>query len=377
MTILRSEIVEQQIDRATGRAGRFVKEIVLVRGEVPLSMVRKRSATGRSDRATVLLVHGYGQNRYAWHLPSRSFVNHLANAGFDVFNLDLRGQGRSRKFGAPRPSVLAEYIEEDLPRAFEEVRRLSGRDDMFLVGHSLGGLISYAAAPFASQFIRGLVTIGSPFHFTQGSGILRFFAQVVATLDKSGVDVGNTSLPLRMLGRSMSALRGYLESPLYPIKLRGWHAGAIEPEILAEHLKYAFDVASVPVMLTMFRWSSGAFGGKAGAGTTRSDDGLSYAERFERCTMPLLVIAGTGDDLAPPDSVEPAYLLSRSPDKSYRELPLGHIDLLVGRDAPKTTWRMVERWIGERAARLRAAEAPTSSERRIQVALGGGQEDMP
>ncbi len=372
MTILRSEIVEQPIDRATGRAGKFVKEVVLVRGEAPLSMVRKRSATGVSDRATVLLVHGYGQNRYAWHLPSRSFVNHLAHAGFDVFNLDLRGQGRSRKFGAPRPAVLSEYIEEDLPRAFEEVRRLSGRDDMFLVGHSLGGLISYAAAPFAAQSIRGLVTIGSPFHFTQGSGILRFFAQVVATLDKSGFEVGDTSLPLRMLGRSMTALRGYLESPLYPVKLRGWHAGAIEPEILAEHLKYAFDAASIPVMFTMFRWSSGAFGGKAGA----RGDGLSYAERFERCTMPLLVIAGTGDDLAPPDSVEPAYLVSRSPDKSYRELPLGHIDLLVGRDAPKTTWRMVERWIGERAARLKPLEVPTPSERRMHAAMGG-QEDIP
>ncbi|HQX92822.1 MAG TPA: hypothetical protein PKX50_10130, partial [Thermomonas sp.] len=73
-----------------------------------------------------------------------------------------------------------------------------------------------------------MVTIGSPFHFTQGSGILRFFAQVVATLDKSGFDVGNASLPLRMLGRSMTALRGYLECPLYPVKLCCWHAGATE-----------------------------------------------------------------------------------------------------------------------------------------------------
>jgi len=372
VTILRSEVVEQPIDRATGRTGKFVKEVVLVRGEVPLSMVRKRSATGRDDRATVLLVHGYGQNRYAWHLPSRSFVNHLANAGFDVFNLDLRGQGRSRAYGAPRPSVLAEYIEEDLPRAFEEVRRATGRDDMFLVGHSLGGLISYAAAPFATQYIRGLCTIGSPFHFTQGSGILRFLAQIVATLDKAGVHVGNPPLPLRMLGRSMSALRFYLESPLYPIKLRGWHAGAIEPEILAEHMKYAFDLASIPVMLTMFRWSTGAFGG----GHASQHDGLSYAERFERATMPLLVIAGTGDDLAPPDSVEPAYLVSRSPDKTYRELPLGHIDLLVGRDAPKTTWRMVERWIGDRAAKLRP-DRETPSERTLRASGMSGQEDLP
>ncbi len=373
MTVLRSEIVEQPIDRATGRFGRFVKEVVLVRGEVPLSMVRKRSATAATDRGTVLLVHGYGQNRYAWHLPSRSFVNHLANAGFDVFNLDLRGQGRSRRYGAPRPQTLAEYIEEDLPRAFEEVRRTTGRDDMFLVGHSLGGLISYAAAPLACNILRGVVTIGSPFHFTQGSSILRFLAQVVATLDKMGIEVGNTSAPLRLLGRSMSALRGYLESPLYPVKLRGWHAGAIEPEILAEHLRYAFDIASIPVMLTMFRWSSGAFGGSIASKT----DGLSYAERFERCTLPLLVIAGTGDDLAPPESVEPAYLRSRSPDKTYRELPLGHIDLLVGKDAPRTTWRIVERWIGERAARLRAGgDAPTPSQRHTMTGWSG-QEDVP
>ncbi len=373
MTILRSEVVEQPIDRATGRSGRFVKEVVLVRGEVPLSMVRKRTANGPGDRATVLLVHGYGQNRYAWHLPSRSFVNHLAHAGFDVFNLDLRGQGRSRKYGAPRPQVLAEYIEEDLPRAFEEVRRTTGRDDMFLVGHSLGGLISYAAAPLATEFLRGIVTIGSPFHFTQGSAPLRFLAQVVATLDKAGFKAPNPQLPLRMLGRSMGALRFFLESPLYPIKLRGWHAGAIEPEILAEHLKYAFDLASLPVMLTMFRWSQGAFGGSASS----QSDGLSYGERFERCTLPLLVIAGTGDDLAPPDSVEPAYLRSRSPDKTYRELELGHIDLLVGKDAPKTTWRIVERWLGDRAARLSARDTPTQTERLSVISGLSGLEDVP
>jgi alpha-beta hydrolase superfamily lysophospholipase len=365
LTILRSEVVEQPIDRASGRTGRFVKELVLVRGDVPLSLVRKRSATGRDDRATVLLVHGYGQNRYAWHLPSRSFVNHLANAGFDVFNLDLRGQGRSRRFGGQRPRAVAEYIEEDLPRAFEEVRRTTGRDDLFLVGHSLGGLISYAAAPLATAFLRGLVTIGSPFHFTQGSGILRFLAGVVAMLDKAGIDVKDVPVPLRALGKSMHALRFYLESPLYPVKLRGWHAGAIEPEILAEHMKHAFDLASLPVMFSMFRWSDGAFGGSQ----AQKIDGLSYAERFERCTLPLLVIAGTGDDLAPPESVEPAYIVSRSPDKTYRELPLGHIDLLVGRDAPKSTWRMVERWLGERAAKLKS-ERPS-------VTGWEGQEDVP
>jgi len=372
VTILRSEIVEQFIDRRAGRSGRFVKEVVLVRGDVPLCLVRKRSAEQDGCKATVLLVHGYGQNRYAWHLPSRSFANHLAAAGFDVFNLDLRGQGRSRKVSGHRPLHLTEYIEEDLPRTFEEVQRTTGRDDLFILGHSLGGLITYATAPLATELVRGIVTIGSPYRFTKGSTALRVLAGMLSTLDRAGVPVGNLGnvpLPLRAIGATLRASRRFLESPLYPVRLRGWHAGAIEPDVLAEHMRLAFDIASLPVMLTMFRWSTSG-GGIFGGSLASQTDGLSFADRFEQCALPLLVIAGTADDLAPPASVEPAYLRSRSPDKAYRELPLGHIDLLVGRDAPRTTWIMVERWLSERAARLADGTRPVQS--------GWlGQEDVP
>jgi pimeloyl-ACP methyl ester carboxylesterase len=331
-----------------------------------VSDARDASKLDPPTRATVLLVHGYGQNRYAWHLPSRSFANHLAAAGFDVWNVDLRGQGRSRLIGAPTPHTLHEYIDEDMPRAIAEVVETTGRQDMFLVGHSLGGLLSYATAPLLERNIRGIVTIGSPYLFTRGSTTLRVLASLAAGLERVGVRVGKEAIPLRLVAKSMNAARRYMESPLYPIGLRGWHAGAIEPEILAEHLEQAFDVASLQVMLTMFGWSHGAFGGAIGGEASRRD-GLTYAERFERCRLPLLVIAGTGDDMAPPASVEPAYLRSNSPDKSYRELPLGHIDLLVGTDAPKTTWLIVERWLRDRSVQL--ARAVGSSY--------GGFEELP
>ncbi len=387
MTILRSELVDQAIDRRTGRHARFLKQRVLARGDVPLHFVRKRvvASDSKSDllkeardlakldpptRATVLLVHGYGQNRYAWHLPSRSFANHLAAAGFDVWNLDLRGQGRSRLVGAQSPHAMQEYISEDMPRAIAEVVETTGRDDMFLVGHSLGGLLSYACAPLLERNIRGIVTIGSPYLFTRGSTTLRVLASLASGLERVGLSVGShvgtQAIPLHMVAKGMGFARRYMESPLYPIGLRGWHAGAIEPEILAEHLDQAFDVASLQVMLTMFGWSGGAFGGAFGGEASRRD-GLTYAERFEKCQLPLLVIAGTGDDMAPPASVEPAYLRSGSPDKSYRELPLGHIDLLVGTDAPRTTWLIVERWLRDRCVRL--ARAAGSSY--------GGFEELP
>src|ERR1700740_2557021 len=110
-------------------------------------MVRKRlsgaaGAGGQGTRAPVLLVHGFGQNRYAWHLPSRSFANYLASAGYDVFNLDLRGHGRSRQLGAQPCTSAEDYVREDLPSAVDEVRALSGGRSVFLVGHSLGGIVS-------------------------------------------------------------------------------------------------------------------------------------------------------------------------------------------------------------------------------------------
>src|ERR1700678_4529853 len=106
--ILHHRIVEQLIDR--DESSTFRKEIVLTASQVPLAMVRKRAADRDGTRAPVLLVRGFGQNRHTWHLPARSFSNHLARAGFDVFNLDLRGYGRSRHFGAKAPRGVEDYV---------------------------------------------------------------------------------------------------------------------------------------------------------------------------------------------------------------------------------------------------------------------------
>src|ERR1700712_2381436 len=110
--ILQTEIVEQAVDGE--RRERFIKDVIAARdGTYPIGMVRKRllapakpvtSATASAVpitrgsipppsaapcRAAVLLIHGFGQNRYTWHTSRRSFANFLAAEGFDVFNLDL------------------------------------------------------------------------------------------------------------------------------------------------------------------------------------------------------------------------------------------------------------------------------------------------
>jgi alpha-beta hydrolase superfamily lysophospholipase len=337
--ILHGRIVDQAIDRPAGRRGSFVKEVVVTRGSHPLAMVRKRAApNGGGTVGTVLLVHGFGQNRYAWHLPSRSLANHLAAQGFDVFNLDLRGHGRSRHFGSKGPKSVHDYIDEDLPGAVEEIQRIAGDRPIWLVGHSLGGLVSYAAAPGLEGAVAGIASIGSPYHFTKGSlslGAVAAFVRIVSAVNVRP----NPALLLKPVGLGMAVLRRFAESPLYPIPWRGWHKGNVEPDVLEEHLKLAFDRAGLAEIIDMFEWANERqFGG----------EDSDYAPRFEALDLPLLVVAGAHDDLAPPASVRPGFTASRSRDKTYRTVEAGHIDLLVGRDAPKTTWSILSEWLTAR-----------------------------
>jgi polyhydroxyalkanoate synthase len=336
--ILHGRFVDQVIDR--GVRASFRKEIVVTPGPVPLAMVRKRSTTADAGSlGPVLLVHGFGQNRYAWHLPSRSLANHLARAGFDVFNLDLRGHGRSRQMGARMSRGVSDYIDEDLPLAVEEIQRHAGKVPVFLVGHSLGGLVSYAAAPKLNGAIAGVASLGSPYHFTRGSWTLGALGVLFRAMAIARVKPVNVPLFMTPWGLVMRHTRRVAESRFYPIPLRGWHAGALEPEIFEEHLRLAFDRGSIVELVSMFSWAADRkFGG------SESD----FVERFEKMDIPLLVVAGANDDLAPPASVRPAYA------------PLGHIDLLVGRDAPKLTWEVVTRWLTKRAGQPRGASIPPS-----------------
>jgi pimeloyl-ACP methyl ester carboxylesterase len=338
--ILYGRTVQQTIDRHE-RAS-FVKELVVTSGKIPLAMVRKRLADNEGGtRAPILLVHGFGQNRYAWHLPARSFANHLSRAGFDVFNLDLRGHGRSRHFGARAPRSVDDYITEDLPLAVEEILRHTGNRAPFVVGHSLGGLVAYGSAPGLAGAVQGIVSIGSPYHFTRGSLSLQAVSVFFEALRRVGVPHVGLPLPLYPIGRVMRTFRRLADSPFYPIPLRGWHAGALEPHVLDQHLRLAFDRAGLGEMRNMFEWAAQKrFGGET----------KDYVEQFEAMDLPLLVVAGANDDLAPPASVRPAFEKSRSKDKTYKTAPLGHIDLLVGRDAPLSTWPLVTSWLDKRAA---------------------------
>ncbi|MBX3247891.1 MAG: alpha/beta hydrolase [Myxococcales bacterium] len=348
--ILRTETVQQVVDGP--RRDTFVKQIVMTPGQ-PIGMVRKRRADlvdpaegeetrSPRTRGVVLLVHGFGQNRYTWHTSRRSFSAYLAAEGWDVFNVDLRGHGRSGRFDGKRPEALDEYVQEDVPACAREARRLSGHDRVVLIGHSMGGLISYSAgATKLRDVVRAIVTLGSPYRFGSGTLPMKALATVLNTARATGVFDANVALPLRYVGLHLRRRQRMWDHRLFPTPVRPWRPGSMEPEILEEYLKSSFETTNLTIAFDIFA------GGDRVA--LRSRDGsLDYGIAFEGLQAPILVIAGDQDDLAPPSSCRAAYERSTSRDKLFRVFPAGHVDIVIGREAVSTIWPLIRDFLDRR-----------------------------
>ena len=314
-----------------------------------LALVRKR-LPGTDAKAAVLLVHGFAQNRYCFHMPRRSFTAYLAARGLDVFNLDLRGHGRSRALGAPLPQSFEDYALIDLPAALEAVKA-SGHRSVFLLGFSLGGAVVYAAAPRAQGFVRGVVTVSGVFRWGGGAPALTALSRLLDRSHRLRRAVGwKRSLPLRLdvLGRAMARRADWLYAPTLPLPAEGWAPGSIEPELLRCYVSTAFDRTSGAILAQMGHWAaSGLFCDVSGR--------IDYAEAWAASGIPVLVIAGNRDRLAHPDlDVRPAYDCASAADRSFRcfgpdPLDYGHVDLIAGDAAPRTAWPCIARWLEERA----------------------------
>lgn len=108
------------------------------------------------SKAVVLLVHGYGEHsgRYA-HVIAR-----LASAGYAVYTLDQRGHGKSG--GVRAYCDTMEQFVDDLKLYFDQITTAHPDQKVFVIGHSMGALISLAFTQRYQSQIEGLVISGAP-----------------------------------------------------------------------------------------------------------------------------------------------------------------------------------------------------------------------
>ena len=297
----------------------------------------------------LLLVHGIGCNRMTFDLTDRlSLAQHLRNAGFDVWVVDMRGRGQSvrpRLFsGLKYGWSFDEYAEKDLPAAAREVLRATGASRLHLVGFSIGALACYAflSSPKRDVEVASLVSMAGPVTFKRLDKFLSAWA--IRSL---------RWMRHRWMMRVLAPGSGYLHpSPLQLIynpentdgsTQRRAMVNAVASFASNELLQYADWIRN-----DEFR---------------SIDQRRDYRAELGRITVPTLFVAGSRDPFAAPDAVKEtadAFTGISEQDKEFRicsraqgmRVNYGHYDLLWGRDAPDEIYPVVEGWLTQRAQQV-------------------------
>jgi pimeloyl-ACP methyl ester carboxylesterase len=142
-------------------------ETVEFRGVNDLALVADEWNRGApSDRPTILMLHGGGQNRFSWKSTGQT----LADDGFHVIAMDSRGHGDSDR--APGADYALESLCADVLRVIDAIDR-----PVALIGASMGGLTGIMAADEAGpERVTKLVLVDVvPRYEKSGSARIRDF----------------------------------------------------------------------------------------------------------------------------------------------------------------------------------------------------------
>lgn len=119
----------------------------------PFAWIWKKKV-GKPNGRPILLIHGYLHDSGAWIYHKRELVK----AGFGpIYVLNFKNPFLS----------ITRYVEkvEEMAR---KIREETDREDLILIGHSMGGIVAslYATKVAKAGTVTDVITIGSPLHGT-------------------------------------------------------------------------------------------------------------------------------------------------------------------------------------------------------------------
>jgi predicted alpha/beta hydrolase family esterase len=162
-----------------------VKEVMAVFFAIimfPIDLTALNPQKSQSKKIPIVLVHGYFHNSSAWFYQREKLKQHI---DADVYTINLKNVWGT--------------IEQHAQHLQKEIRKIevaTGRSDVFLVGHSMGGyVISFYATNLAKKnTVKTAVTIASPL---EGTTIAR------AAVGKSGREMEFNSESSKKLNHSI------------------------------------------------------------------------------------------------------------------------------------------------------------------------------
>ena len=330
--IVHDDAVKQaHIDQ--GRYESLRLQVVELKQEQPLWAERMTRPEGAS-KGPVVLIHGFAQNRFSWHTTHRSMAAWLAHEGWDVFNLELRGHGRSRRRSKTVATSFMDYPLDlsDFSNALYETP--------FWVGHSLGASVAYMADADKRATSRGIVSLGGLYRFGQAGWLLPTLTRWTRRLPM-GVHIGDIQVHTGVTGRAFARLFPLLDLAAFGAPIAGWWPGSIEPELAKERMRRGFDYIPIRVWQEMSEWSSA--------------DRVPWDDGWRTSTTPCFIVLGDRDTMLYPDEGMAAFERSGAEDKTVLVLDdthglthWGHLDIVLGKHAQQHVWTAVDTWMTDR-----------------------------
>ncbi|MEP6817775.1 MAG: alpha/beta fold hydrolase, partial [Marmoricola sp.] len=280
---------------------------------------------------------------------------------------------------AGRPTYLVEYgeisfkdrnlgmehwVEEVVPDSIRAASEHAGGRPVHVIGWSLGGIFAVlAAADHLDLPIASLTVLGSPFDVAQVPLIAPLRPIIGLT------DGGIVTQIYRVLGGAPK-----------PLVRRAFQLASIQklvtkPAVLLRHLDDTEFLAQIEAvdrfMAGMIAYPGRTFGQlyhRMVKGNALKDgviDINGHDIRLDAITKPVLVFAGNTDGIAPIKSVRALVrLLPNAEEVRLEIVPGGHLGMLTGRGARRTTWRIMDEWISQYSTDSVAGSGTTKAARK-------------
>lgn len=318
-------------------------------------------------RNPVILCHGLGYNADFWNIDERrSLAKYLADRGFDVWTVSLRGAGKSTKgswrafrdlltlrlndlanvsFSARKLNwTIDDHIQNDVPAIVKTVKAVTGASQADWIGHSLGGMIILAHLEMTEhpEEIANVAVIGT------GSVIWKPHNVSLDFIEKRKI-VFDLSLLVnqRNISKFLVPFQGKIRDPLAGLFFSRKN---MSPATISRLYNHVVEDVSPGVFNQFVLMLKKEY--------FFSHDGqINYSEGLNKIRNPILFVAGRDDNLASPESVRYGYRNVSSSDKTYLEfstlhgtrLDYGHDDLIIGKRADIEVYPRIYNWLASRA----------------------------
>jgi pimeloyl-ACP methyl ester carboxylesterase len=292
----------------------------------------------RPHRRPVVIVPGYGMNSwiFQYHPRGLSLEGFLADAGFEVWRLDMRGQGASVRVGGRTSFSFADLALTDLGAALDAIvdrsHTTNGDGKADIIGASLGGTLMFTHAVLRRPNRLGaLVCMGSPVRWVEIHPLVRvaFVSPLVAGM----VSIRGTRriaevLVPRVLRHVPKLLSFYMNPDL------------VEEGALAEMVR-TVENPNRGINRELARWIGRR---------DLSVNGVNIAEGLRGVTNPLLCLLATGDGIVPRATAAFPFHQVGTPDKKLLEvgdqqIAMAHADLFLSRDVHLQVYRPLADWL--------------------------------